>query len=275
MEHLLNSETKWRWFFALLILPLAAGAQVFDTTPPKIAHQPVRLGRVGKILPILANVSDNSGVKSVRITVQHDGQQIQHEMNPVQSASSVPVVVQTGTEAVALYATPSGNGKLLGQLAPGELLEVTLVHPPYYRIRSAAGLVGYIPADAVQIVESGAAYRITLPVQLTAGGRLSYQITATDDFGNEAKTDLIPIRLLTDEEIARLQERRSEPTPLTRGKEATAVRPAAKGTSKSLYAKPAFWITTAAIGGGIIYMLASGSDDTAPKKAVVGVTIGW
>ncbi|HNW58334.1 MAG TPA: SH3 domain-containing protein [bacterium] len=276
MKQLPNPETKWRLFFALLVLPLAARAQVFDTTPPKIAHQPVRLGRVGKPLPITANVSDNAGVKSVRITIQHDGQQIEHEMNAVASAASVPVVVQTGTEAVAVYSTPGNTGKQLGQLTPGELLEVTLVRAPYYRIRSATGLTGYIPADAVQTVESGAAYRITLPAALTAGGRLAYQIAATDDFGNESKTELIPIRLLTDAEIARLQGQRGGQTPPARSEEQAAARPAAKGSAaKSLYSKPAFWITTAAIGGGIIYMLASGDDGSAPKKAAVGVTIGW
>ena len=109
MKHVPNTETNWRLFLVLLVLPLAARAQVFDTTPPKIAHQPVRLGRVGKTLPILANVSDNTGVKSVRITIQHDGEQIQHEMNPVADAASVPVVVQTGSESVALYATPGAT----------------------------------------------------------------------------------------------------------------------------------------------------------------------
>lgn len=275
MKHVPNTETNWRLFLVLLVLPLVAGAQVFDTTPPKIAHQPVRLGRVGKTLPILANVSDNTGVKSVRITIQHDGEQIQHEMNPVADAASVPVVVQTGSESVALYATPGATGKLLGQLAPGELLEVTLVRPPYYRIRNAAGLVGYIPTDAVQTVESGTAYRIILPLALTAGGRLSYQITATDDFGNEARSDLIPVRLLTDAEIAQLQERRSGQTPSGRSEEAPAVHATKASAGTSLYRRPAFWITTAAIGGGIIYMLTSGKDDSSPQKAAVGVTIGW
>jgi hypothetical protein len=274
MKQMPNAETKWRLICVLLVLPLIAAAQVFDTTPPKIAHQPVKLGREGKILPIIAYVSDNSGVKSVSIAIQHDGQLIQSEMNQVKAETSVPVVVQTSSDAIPVYSTPGTTGKILGLLASGELLEVTLVRSPYYRIRTAAGLVGYIDSGTVQVVESGAAYRVTLPVNLTSAGRLAYQIAAVDDFGNETKTELIPIRFFNDEEIARLQG--VKPGKEKPSQEEADVQPArAKSSSKPLYTKPVFWIATAAIGGGAYLLLSGGDGDAKTKKATVGLVIGW
>jgi hypothetical protein len=278
MKQLQNPETIWRLFFALLVFPLIVAAQVFDTTPPKIAHQPVKIGRLGRTLAILANVGDNAGVKSVTITLYHDGQQIQHEMNQLKSEASVPVVVQTSAEAVSVYSTPESSGKILAQLAAGELLEVTLVRSSFYRIRSAAGVAGYVQADEVQTVESGSAYKVTLPTQLTSSGKLAYQIAATDDFGNEAKTELIQVRLISDEELAQLQGQRVPPgTPEKQGGQMRKSQPAGpKSSQKSLFARPVFWIATAAAGGGIYYLLSRGDDDdAASQRATVGLVIGW
>lgn len=277
MKQMPNPETMRRLVFALLILPLLAAAQVFDTIPPRIAHQPVRLGRVGKVLPIIANVSDNGGVKSVRITIQHEGQEVQHQMNQVKSESSVPVVVQTGAEGVVVNSLPGGSGKSLARLAAGELLEVTLVRAPYYRIRTAAGVVGYVHADEVQTVESGASYRVTLPVQLTAGGQLAYRIAAVDDFGNESQTDMIPIRLITDAELARLQGKKPAQTPAraTESAEAPAGPSEQNKSIKSVFSRPVFWIAAAAAGGGLYYFLSSGDEESSDKKASVGLVVGW
>ena len=277
MKQMPNPETTRRLLFALLIMPLLAAAQVFDTTPPRIAHQPVRLGRVGKVLPIIANVSDNGGVKSVRITIQHDGQEIQHQMNQVKSESAIPVVVQTAAEGVVVNSLPGGSGKSLARLGAGEQLEVTLVRAPYYRIRTAAGVVGYVHGDEVQTVESGASYRVTLPAQLTAGGRLAYKIAAVDDFGNESQTDLIPVRLITDEELARLQSQKPGQTPSRPVESAeSAARPGEPNKSiKSIFSRPVFWIATAAAGGGLYYFLSSGDEESSDKKASVGLVVGW
>ncbi len=277
MKQMPNPKTSRRLLFELLMLPLFASAQVFDTTPPRIAHQPVRLGRVGRVLPIIANVGDIGGVKSVRITIQYDGQEIQHQMNQVKSESAVPVVVRTAGEGVVVNSLSGGSGKILAQLPAGELLEVTLVRAPYYRIRTRAGVVGYVHADEVETVESGASYRVTLPVQLTAGGKLAYRIAAVDDFGNESQTDLIPIRLITDEELARLQNKKPGQIPAQPAKRAEAAGRTREPNKsiKSVFSRPVFWIATAAAGGGLYYFLSSEDEKNADKKASVGLVIGW
>jgi hypothetical protein len=198
-------------------------------------------------------------------------------MNQVKSETSVPVVVQTGAEGVVVNSLPGGSGKSLARLAAGELLEVTLVRAPYYRIRTAAGVVGYVHADEVQTVESGASYRVTLPVQLTAGGQLAYRIAAVDDFGNESQTDMIPIRLITDAELARLQGKKPAQTPAraTESAEAPAGPSGQNKSIKSVFSRPVFWIAAAAAGGGLYYFLSSGDEESSDKKASVGLVVGW
>ena len=276
MKQLPSPETMMRSLLALLLFPLMVAAQVFDTTPPKIAHQPVKLGREGRTLPIIANVSDNAGIKSVSIAIYYNEQQVVRAMNQVKSETSVPVIVQTSSEATPLYSTPGTSGKLLADLAAGELLEVTLLRPPFYRVRTATGVVGYVNSDAVQIVEAGATYRVTLPSQLTSGGRLAYQIFALDDFGNEAKTDVIQIRIISDEELARIQGRKNlqEKPVAAKGDTELERLPQKKSSEKILFAKPLFWVGAAVVGGGVYYLI-SGDDDEAAAKASVGLVVGW
>lgn len=290
MKQMPEAETKWSLFGLMLALPLLAMAQVFDTTPPTIAHQPVKLGREGKALPIIAFVGDNSGVKNVRISIQHDGESVESQMTLVDAEGSVPVVVQTRDEEVPLFATPSTSGKVLGNLSGGEQLQVTLQRPPFYRVRSASGLVGYIEANRTEVVESGAVFKINLPARLTAGGRLAYQIMATDDFGNEAQTAMINVRLVSDEEVARLQqnlaarESRQPGAPAEAKPEGmageTPAEPRESGlkkpaASRSLFSRPGFWIATAAVGGGAWYLLSGGDEGGGAKKSDVGLVISW
>lgn len=290
MKQMPEAETKWGLFGLMLALPLLAVAQVFDTTPPTIAHQPVKLGREGKALPIIAFIGDNSGVKNVRIVIEHDGKSVESQMTQVEAAGSVPVVAQTRDEEVPLFATPSTSGKVLGKLGGSELLHVTLQRPPFYRVRSESGLVGYVEASRTDVVESGAEFRINLPARLTAGGSLAYQIFASDDFGNEAQTAMINVRLVSDEEVARMQQnlaaRENRPTTApaedksdgmsgetpTERRESGLKQPA---SSRSLFSRPGFWIATAAVGGGAWYLLSGGDEDGGAKKSDVGLVIGW
>ncbi len=268
-----------------MMLPVLMWGQVFDTTPPKISHQPVKLGRTGRALPIIAYISDTSGIKAATMHLQHDGQITESEMTLMTGGESIPVTVQMNESATA-YSGPGEKYKVMGTIPAGAQLEVTLVRPPYYRIRTANGMVGYIPSASADIVESGQAFRTTIPAELTSAAKCSYQISALDDFGNESRTGITQIRFITEEELARMQQDMSGgPAKVERPSDSSAgtsdnldvspqsTRPG-KGPSKPIYKKPVFWIVTAAVGGGAYYLL-SGDDDPAAKKATVDMIVSW
>ncbi len=271
---------------ALMVVPALIFAQVFDTTPPRIAHQPVKLGRSGRSLPVVAHISDNSGIKSVILHMQYDGQVVESEMIAAAGGESTPVTIQT-RESVTVYSGPGESYKNIGTLPAGAQVDVTLVRSPYYRIHTANGLVGYIPAASADIVETGQAYRATIPAEGSTAAKFSYQISALDDFGNESRTAITPIRFISAEEIARMQQGMSggrtemdkqagsSTTASPTTDQAPQKRTTARGASKPVYKKPVFWIVTAAVGGGAYYFLSGDEDKSSSRKGTVDIVVGW
>ena len=139
----------------------------------------------------------------------------------------------------------------------------------YYRIKSGA-LTGYVKASDTQLVMAGKAYAVALPAKFTNQSTLYYQITATDIYGNKSSSDLIKVRLLTEDEIAAMLGKKS-------GKKRTPAR-ATVQKQKEEEDKGGFpWLIATAglllVGGGIYYYLSQQDDDD--EMATVDVQVEW
>lgn len=256
---------------AFCFLPVFLFAQTFDTTPPVIGHQPQKLGRQGKPLPLSALIADASGIKSVQLKITYEGESFEGPMPVINENESAPVVVKILTDQLAVYAGPGANFKKLGVLYIDEQVDVTLVRGAFYRIKSGRGLSGYITATSTETIMQGKLYGVTVPATITQSAFMTYQIIATDSFGNEAKSGPAEVRLIDDKELAKLQAKAGL-TPRGTKTEA-AVKPSGSRTGKPFYAKPLFWVTTLAVGGGAYYYFTR--EDEKEKDASVNLTIEW
>jgi hypothetical protein len=267
--------TRRRFALILLatVLPALVNAQSFDTTPPLISHQPVKLGRQGKPLPISAHVADSSGIKSVFLKISYEGESFEGPMPVINETEQVPVVVKVTADQLPVYAGPAETFKKLGELSAGEQVEVTMVRDTYYRIKSDRGVAGYVAAIATETVMQGKLYGVTVPAHITQSAFITYQIVAMDTFGNENKTAAVEVRLIDDKQLAKLQAQAGiTPRAGTTGEH--NVKPLSDKPSKPFYAKPFFWLATVAAGGGAYYYY-NNQQEEKNKDASVAISLEW
>ncbi|MBN2357170.1 hypothetical protein JXO59_13730, partial [candidate division KSB1 bacterium] len=76
MKQMLWLETFFRHLYPawLVFFPVLLIAQTFDTTPPSIYHQAVKLSRINRPLPLIAYLSDQSGVRETMVKVNYRGE---------------------------------------------------------------------------------------------------------------------------------------------------------------------------------------------------------
>ncbi|NIA28938.1 MAG: hypothetical protein GWP06_03380 [Actinobacteria bacterium] len=274
MKHIIRHETLCAILPALIISNLifapvfynASFAQSQDVDPPYIAHQPERMALRNKPMNILANISDESQIQKVTITINRGGKLITGALPEQVSMGKVPVLVQA-VKDMDVYAKPSKKAKRRGKILKGEALNVTLVRGQFYRIRTPMDLAGYILAKNVEVISEGNVYGVTIPAQLTDESSISYQITATDVYGNVAKTDAIEVTLVTPQELAQL---RSGERKMTH--EAAGESRIKSGTP--IYVKVMYWTGWALAGGGAYYFY-SQRNKTKEEKATVDVVVQW
>jgi hypothetical protein len=256
-----------------LILPALVFAQSFDTTAPLISHQPVKLGRQGKPMPISAHVADSSGIKAVFLKISYEGESFEGPMPVINESEQVPVLVKVTAAPLPVYAGPAETFKQLGVLTVDEQVEVTMVREAYYRIRSDRGVAGYVAASATETVMQGKLYGVTVPAHITQSAFLTYQIIAMDTFGNESKSASVEVRLIDDKQLAKLQAQAGI-TPRTGAKGQPEPKSLSEKRSRPFYAKPFFWLTTMAVGGGAYYYYYNQQEEKT-KDASVSVSLEW
>jgi len=275
MKHIIRHETLCAFLLALIISDLvfapvfynAGFAQTQDVDPPYIAHQPERMALRNKPMNILANISDESQIQKVTITIIRGGKSITGALPEQVSMGKVPVLVQA-VKDMDVYARPSKKAKRRGKILKGEALNVTLVRGQFYRIRTPIDLTGYILAKNVEVISEGNVYGVTIPAQLTDQPSISYQITATDVYGNTAKTEAIKVNLVTPQELAQLRSGEKKITSEAAGTSSVEK----KGTP--FYAKIMYWTGWALAGGGAYYFY-SQKNKTEEEKATVDVVVQW
>lgn len=259
-------------YFCMIFMPIPNLAQTFDTTPPTICHQPVKLGKVGKPLSIIANIGDKSGVRASILKINYQSENMEVEMIPVAKEQSLPIKIKIKSEQKTVLSGPGQTYKKIGELVLDELVDVNLVRDNYYRIHSQSGLNGYIENNGCETIESGQEFKAIIPSIATKNNSISYQIFAMDTFGNEAQTEIIDVRLIDEQQLSNLQAK----TGLS-NKELSDSGKMTKKRSKPIYARSWFWIATGAtlgIGGGIYYYL-SIQEPEKTKDATVQVIMGW
>ncbi len=256
----------------LWLFPPIVQAQAFDTTPPIIAHQPQKLGRQGKPLPLAANIADSGGVKAVQLKITYEGEAFEGAMPVINEKEAVPVTAKILTDQLPVYSGPGTTFKKVGVLNADQQVLVTMIRDPYFRIRSEQGLSGYIDAQSAQVITQGRLYGVTVPANITQSAFLTYQIIAIDAFGNESKTEPIEVRLIDDKQLAKLQTRAGL-TPKAEAQPPATVKPLSARKSSPFYTKPVFWLAAAAAGGA--YYLLSGDDEEQAKDSTVFLNIEW
>ena len=276
MRHHTSVRTVRALILAVALLwsfPQVVQAQAFDTTPPIIAHQPQKLGRQGKPLPLAANIADSGGVKAVQLKISYEGEAFEGAMPVINEKEAVPVAVKILTDQLPVYAGPGTNFKKVGVLNLDQHVLVTMIRDPYFRIRSEQGLSGYIDAQSTQVITQGRLYGVTVPANITQSAFLSYQIIAIDAFGNESKTEPVEVRLIDDKQLAKLQTRVGL-TPKAEAQPPATVKPLSARKASPFYTKPVFWLAAAAAGGGAYYLL-SGDDEEQAIESTVFLNIEW
>ncbi|NLP12504.1 SH3 domain-containing protein [bacterium] len=276
MRHHGSDGTVRRLILSVALLwsfPPILYAQAFDTTPPIIAHQPQKLGRQGKPLPLAANIADSNGVKAVQLKISYEGEAFEGPMPVINEKEAVPVAVKILTDQLPVYAGPGTTFKKVGVLNRDQQVLVTMIRDPYFRIRSEQGLSGYIDAQSAQVITQGRLYGVTVPANITQSAFLTYQIIAIDAFGNESKTEPVEVRLIDDKQLAKMQTRAGL-TPKAQVKSPATVKPLSSRKSSPFYTKPVFWLAAVAAGGGAYYLL-SGGEEEQTKDSTVFLSIEW
>ena len=276
MKHLKSNET----FLALLILLLAgqmlfafasAVAQGQENPLPILSHRPVKVGYREKPLNIIIFVASDAAISSVRLVVSYGGQSLTGVIPERKELGRVPVIVRA-VKDTRLYTGPGSSYKAKDFIYVGEELRVTRLKDDFYGVLNSLNNPGYVEADAVEVVKSGAAYGVAVPPTITAEPEISYQIQATDALGKENSTEFYTVRLLTEEQVAELSSGKTAPAKEAAASEASRAK---QDEDKSFFASPWFWTTMAVIGGGAYYYSTLEEDKSKEENAVVNVTVGW
>ena len=276
MKHMRSRETilvLMIYFFAsyLIFAPVMIDiilAQSMDSTPPVLAHNPIKFGYRGKPLKITANIGDDSKIQSASITIQYGGKSITGNFPPRKDLAVVPVLAQAQTDLV-VYAGPGSQYAQRGSFFMGDQFFITGQKQNYYQVYKSTNIKGYVEAVKVSIVMTGQAYGVSLPPSITNQSELSYQISVTDINGNTTVGDLTRVRLLTEDEIDALLAEKSGGT--LRASAKSSAQP--EGTKKSSFTPVLIFGGLALVGGGVYYLLTQ--HKTKEEDVPVDVIIGW
>jgi hypothetical protein len=280
MKHLKFHET----FLALLILLLvgqmlfafeSAVAQGQENPLPIFSHRPIKVGYREKPLNVIVFVASDATIRGVRLVVNYAGQSLTGAIPERKELGQVPVIVRA-VKDTRLYAGPGTSYKAKDFINVGEELRVTRLKGDFYGVLNSLNNPGYVEANTVEVVKSGAAYGVAIPPAMTAEPEITYQIQATDALGHENSTDFYTVRLLTEEQVAQLRSGKMLPAKEASAGEASQPRQVKQEKeNKSFFASPWFWGTMAAIGGGAYYYSTLNEDKSKEEKATVNVTVGW
>lgn len=260
-------ETLKRLLFLFLIYLLPLYAQVFDTTPPTLAHHPATVGLWGQPLNIVAHAGDQSGVKSMVIRIKFKDQTFNGKMPRLKDAETVPVIARVREDNLVVYSGPGTNYKDMGKLGVDEHVEVNRVRDNFYRVKNSSDLTGFVESQKMDIIMTGEAFGVAVPPEITQTDNLSYQIIATDKFGNETRTSLYDVRIVTEKQLAKMQDQ------LGSAPKDSPVYDISEKKSKPFYAKPLFWLFVAAAGGGTYYYISQ--KDSKGDNATVNLIISY
>jgi hypothetical protein len=266
MIQLYKNDTILKFFSSLLTLQLLFLPLVYDHLPAAtqqvnemtIAHFPARVGRYGQQVTVRAHIAEKTPVRKVILVVENGASPLRGAMPKVQQAGLVPVKVKATKQAgVRTGAAPSKNIK--GRLEMDEIMQVAGEKNGYYYGVSEFGMKGYVDKNDVTVVDTGEAYAVTLPSDITSRSTLTYHIEAVDADGRITRTETVSMRLLTDEEIDMFMSMYG----------GGAVVP-----DTPLYKKPLFWASMAALAGGA-YLLSSDKESENDNQTTVEVLVDW
>ena len=272
MKHLPGFETMRLTIFALMSLYVLAIAKIplsfsqsRDTDPPIIAHQAAKIGYLGQPFNIIAYICDNTAIRQVTVTINYGGKSVKGALPERKNAGVVPVVVQAKSD-LQVYSGPGPGYKVKGTVQEGEQLRVTGVKQNYYSILSSLDMSGYVLANETEILKRGSMYGVAIPGAITSEKEISYQITASDMYGNVAATDLVTVSFMTKEEIAELRSG-------SRTLQSASRESGEEQKGKSFIASPWFWTTAAILGGGAYYYYSQQKKEE--TTTTIDVSVGW
>ena len=270
MKQLLKCETLTALIISVVISDLVLApfiwdvsqAQLLDLNGPVISHHPRNIGQREKPLQILAHVGAQAALKKVLIKITQNGKVVSGVVPVKKNSKAVPVIV-TASRALTVFAGAGSKYSKKGLAQAGETLYVSDVRPNFYRVRTDAGITGWVEANGTDVILAGKVYLVTVPATMTAGSSLSYQLFASDNEGNSTSTDVINVSLMTEDEIASLRE----------GKLPPKEQALAAGVNKSSFSRMFPWVVLLGIGGAAVYFLTqkSKTDD----EATVDVMVDW
>ena len=269
LKQRVTSETFLRGVMVFLVLNLIAIPIVENVLlaqslaeGPIISHLPSRVARYGNKLTIRAHVASDAQLKKVNVVLLNGDKPLRGSLPIISQSSTVPVRVMTTSNTI-LKSKSDESGKMRAMVPAGQILHVSGVSNNHYRAMTEEGKKGYIKSEHAEVLNSGLAFGVTLPPELTKRSRFIYQIEAIDSRGNITTTEPITIRLLTTEEIKQLLAMiRDGKTPTT------------PTSQKALYKKPSFW-GGVAVAGGLAYLLLNDNGDDDQEQATLDVSITW
>jgi hypothetical protein len=270
MKQLLKCETITALIIAVIISDLVLApficdvshAQLLDLNGPVISHHPRTIGQRDKPLQILAHVGAQTAVKKVVIKITQNNKTVSGVMPVKKNSTEVPVIV-TASKDLTIYAGAGTRYSKKGIAQTGETLYVTDVRPNYYRVRTDAGVSGWVESSNTEQVLAGKVYLVAIPATMTAGSSLTYQLFASDSDGHSTSTDAINVTLMTEDEIASIKE----------GKLPPKEQALAAGVNKSSFNKFFPWVVLLGIGGAAAYFLTQKSKTE--NDATVDVMVDW
>ena len=275
MRHVSKCETLNVLLLASLISSLIFAplfqdislAQSKDVDPPYISHHPARIAIQGKPVNVVAHIFDDSQIASVTIAITRDGQTVTGKLPKRKTAGPVPVVAKAMGE-IPIFTKASPSSKVKGSLAQNDAVNVTRVSGQYYRVRTPMGVSGYVKASDCQVVVDGAMYAVAIPASMTSAADLSYQIAATDIYGNVEKGEVVQVNILDQNDLLAL--RSGTPPQTLQKKKNTRDKKGGIGMGKI-----AFFTGVALAGGGAYYLYSQNKKSDEDGNATVDLVLSW
>jgi hypothetical protein len=242
-------------------------AQSKDVTPPYISHHPAQIAILGKPINVVAHIYDESQIASVTIAITRDGQSVSGNLPIRQTLGPLPVLAKSMGE-IPVFIKADSSSKVKCSLTLDETVEVTRVKGQYYRILTAMDVAGYVDANDCEVVVEGAMYGVAIPSAMTSASELSYQISATDIFGNVEKREVVNVRILDENDLVGL--RSGTLTQLSPKKQNLK-----KGKTGGSMAKMIFITGVALASGGAYYMYSQNENSKEDESATLELNLSW
>lgn len=233
-----------------------------------VSHHPIKMGYRGKPLNVVAYIASDVAVKQVSLSITSGEQSMRGRMPKIAEAGELPVLLEL-KKTTALYAGPGSNYSKVAELSKGETVLYTGTSGGFYRVRTTNEVAGFVHPNDLRILKTGFRYGVAIPPNFTQLGTVSYQVKATDILGGVTELPVITARLLTEDQIAQLQTAKGRVSTPSSGSGRMA-----SGDRKGgpFFAKPWFWLVSAAVGGAAYYYLTLDNDQVAKESVNVSVT---